>query len=241
MPDAPFDYFEVGNMKTVNKVLSARNLRKSYSSPHEVRVLEDVSLDLEAGESLAIMGKSGEGKSTLLHILGTLETPCSGSLHINGVDAIYKACHSLRNQHIGFIFQSFNLLEDYTVLENTLMPARIARDSISASSPMHKRALQLLDEVGLLERADFPAKLLSGGEKQRAAIARALLNDPLLLLADEPSGNLDAANSEKIHQILIDSCRKKGKALVIVTHDTHLAALMDRQLELRQGHLHAGA
>lgn len=219
-------------------VLSARNIRKSYSSPHEVRVLEDISLDLHLGQSVAIMGKSGEGKSTLLHILGTLESPCGGSLEIGGVDVIRGSCDKVRNRDIGFIFQAFNLLEDYTVLENVLMPARIGRVSIAPSSPTHNRALALLDEVGLLERAHFPAKVLSGGEKQRVAIARALLNDPRLLLADEPSGNLDSSNSEKIHQLLLDCCRKKGKTLVIVTHDTQLAEMMDRQLILKQGHLH---
>lgn len=222
-------------------VLSARNIRKSYSTPHEVRVLEDISLDLYAGESVAIMGKSGEGKSTLLHILGTLEPPSGGALQIQGKDTAAGACDLIRNQHIGFVFQAFNLLEDYTVLENILMPARIARQSTAPSSPMYKRALALLEEVGLLERAEFPAKVLSGGEKQRAAIARALLNDPILLLADEPSGNLDTTNSEKIHQILIDCCKKKGKILVIVTHDKQLASLMDRQFLLQQGHLHEKA
>lgn len=219
-------------------ILSARHLRKSFKSPHEVRVLEDVSLDLHTGESVAIMGKSGEGKTTLLHILGTLEKPCSGELALHGQDALHSACHTLRNQQIGFVFQSFNLLEDYTVLENILMPARIARVAVGNGSAKHKRALELLEEVGLNERADFPAKLLSGGEKQRAAIARALLNDPALLLADEPSGNLDAANSEKIHQLLIDCCRKKGKSLVIVTHDPQLAAMMDRKLVLSKGFLY---
>jgi len=204
-------------------------------------VLEDVSLELGEGESLAIMGKSGEGKSTLLHILGTLEPPCEGSLHIKGQDAVNGPLPVLRNQLIGFVFQSFNLLEDYTVIDNILMPARIARQKTSPGSPMHKRSLELLEEVGLLERADFPAKLLSGGEKQRVAIARALLHDPALLLADEPSGNLDVANSEKIHQILLDCCRRKGqtrgRALVVVTHDTHLASLMNRQLVLSKGYL----
>jgi lipoprotein-releasing system ATP-binding protein len=186
------------------------------------------------------MGKSGEGKTTLLHILGTLEKPCGGTLQINGQDAIRGPCHTLRNQQVGFVFQSFNLLEDYSVLDNILMPARIGRISTAPSSPACKRALELLEEVGLKERADFPAKLLSGGEKQRAAIARALLNDPALLLADEPSGNLDSTNSEKIHQILIDCCRKKNKTLVIVTHDTHLAALMDKQFILKEGRLYNG-
>lgn len=219
-------------------ILSARNLRKSYRGPHEVRVLEDISLELRGGQSLAIMGKSGEGKSTLLHILGTLEPPCAGELSIKGRDALGSALADLRNQEIGFVFQSFNLLEDYSVIDNILMPARIARLATSPGSSMHKRALQLLEEVGLAERADFPAKLLSGGEKQRAAIARALLRDPSLLLADEPSGNLDTGNSEKIHQILLDCCRKKNKALIVVTHDMHLAALMDRQLVLHKGYLH---
>jgi lipoprotein-releasing system ATP-binding protein len=220
-------------------VLSAKQIGKSFKNPHPVNVIEDVSLELREGESLAIMGKSGEGKSTLLHILGTLEPPCSGTLHINEQDALNGALHELRNQQIGFIFQSFNLLEDYKVIDNILMPARIGRMSCSPGSKMHKRAYELLTEVDLLERAHFPTKLLSGGEKQRVAIARALLNDPVLLLADEPSGNLDAGNSEKIHQILLNCCKKKKKALVVVTHDRQLSALMDRQLVLSKGRLYA--
>ncbi len=216
-------------------VLSARKLCKTYTTPQMVHLLEDVSLDLHLGESLAIMGKSGVGKSTLLHILGTLELPSQGTLYIQGQDALRGSPHALRSAHIGFIFQSFNLLEDYTLLENVLMPARIARRSHSSS--LRKRALELLEEVGLKERADFPAKILSGGEKQRAAIARALLNDPAILLADEPSGNLDDGNSQKIHNILLDCCRKRNKTLVVVTHDAHLAALMDRQLMLKEGKL----
>lgn len=219
-------------------ILQAQDIEKTYEGPTPVKVLSAVSLEVRRGESVAIMGKSGEGKSTLLHILGTLEKPSAGDLLICGKPASSSSAE-LRNEHIGFIFQSFNLLEDYTLLENVLMPAKIARKRTDRGSPPYQRALELLEKVGLSARANFLAKLLSGGEKQRAAIARALCNDPDLILADEPSGNLDRAHSAEVHDLLLDSVKQMGKTLIVVTHDPELAKLCDRTLQLKSGKLSA--
>jgi lipoprotein-releasing system ATP-binding protein len=214
-------------------VLEAKDLHKSFYSPEKVSVLKGVSLQVKKGESVAIMGRSGEGKSTLLQILGTLENPCAGELLIFGKRPSDVA--EVRNKHMGFVFQSSHLLEDYTVLENVLMPAKIARKPTDKNSPSYQRALLLVEEVGLSQRAHFPAKLLSGGEKQRAAIARALCNDPELIFADEPSGNLDHANSLAIHSLLLNAVKKHKKTLLIVTHDQELASTCDRTLLLNDG------
>ncbi len=216
-------------------ILKVTKISKSFKSPTEVTILKDISLEVKAGETIAIMGKSGEGKTTLLHILGTLEPATEGSLVICGLQATRDNWNYLRNQKIGFIFQAYNLLEDYTVMENILMPAKIAHQDTRAGSPAHQRALELLQEVGLSHRADFPAKLLSGGEKQRAAIARAFLNDPDLILADEPSGNLDHANSTVIYNLLLGAAQKRNKALIVVTHDRELAALCKKTYFLLDG------
>lgn len=189
------------------------------------------------GETVAIMGRSGQGKSTLLQILGTLEKPCSGELTIAGQTISRFNCGKIRNQHIAFIFQSFHLLEDYTALENILMPARIARRSISVNSDAYKHALDLLERVGLPDRAHFNTKLLSGGEKQRVAIARALCNDPDIIFADEPSGNLDKQTAQDIHQTLLNFAHEKGKTLIVVTHDPDLAALCSKKFILEKGEL----
>ncbi|MCP5469866.1 MAG: ABC transporter ATP-binding protein [Chlamydiales bacterium] len=209
-------------------ILKARNLKKWFERPQKVEVLRGIDLTVEAGTSVAIMGTSGEGKSTLLHILGTLEAPTEGTLEIAGEP---NPTPELRNQKIGFVFQAFNLLEDYTVLQNVMMPALIAgkRDE--------KRALKLLERVGLLHRASFPAKLLSGGEKQRVAIARAFCNDPAIIMADEPSGNLDHDTSQLIHKLLLECVKEEGKALIVVTHDTELAKLCDKTYQLINGEL----
>jgi lipoprotein-releasing system ATP-binding protein len=212
--------------------ISAKNLFKSFKEPQKVQILSDVSLTASQGESIAICGRSGEGKTTLLHILGTLEEPDAGTVEIKGKLFSPSLAAKLRNQHIGFIFQSFNLLEDFTALENVLMPARIAR----APLPREK-GLALLKKVGLEERADFPAKLLSGGERQRVAIARALCNDPDLLLADEPSGNLDRTSAEMIAQILFNLVKTEKKTLILVTHDLELAKRCNRRYILNSGHL----
>jgi lipoprotein-releasing system ATP-binding protein len=219
--------------------LEAKKLSKTFSGPTPVEVLTNVSLSVAPGESVAITGASGEGKSTLLHILGTLESPTNGSLHIGGspIPSLYR-CASLRNSKIGFVFQSCHLLDDYTVLENVLMPARIARQSISPCSPAHTRATSLLKRVGLNHRSTFLAKLLSGGEKQRVAIARALCNNPTLLLADEPSGNLDHTTSQHIHSLLLETTKKEKKSLIVMTHDHELANLCDTHYLLQDGTLH---
>jgi lipoprotein-releasing system ATP-binding protein len=216
-------------------LLSAKEICKSFVYPTRIEILRGISLDLFSGESIAIMGASGEGKSTLLHILGTLEEPTSGKLSIAGRSVLKNPSPLLRNQHIGFVFQSFNLLEDYTVLQNVLMPALIAGKEIGKDSPAFAHAVELLERVGLKERLHFNSKLLSGGEKQRVALARALCNDPSILLADEPSGNLDHETSSCIHKLLIESVTTYGKALIVVTHDTELATLCDRRLLLREG------
>lgn len=216
-------------------LMEAKEIFKSYSHPISVDILKGVNLTIRSGESVAIVGRSGEGKSTLLQILGTLEMPCQGILSIHGEEVTYSNRTSIRNRKVGFVFQSFHLLEDYTALENVLMPARIARQSICFGSPAEKRGRMLLEQVGLKDRLHFPISLLSGGEKQRVALARAMCNDPYLILADEPSGNLDSQTAQLIHEILLNfSCHPK-KALLLVTHDDKLAGLCTHQYELRQG------
>jgi len=216
-------------------VLTASDIHKMFYTPEAVPILRGISLDVEKGEAIAIMGKSGVGKSTLLHILGTLEAPTQGKIHIHQREVDATCAAALRNKHIGFVFQNFNLLEDYSVLENVLMPARIGRRSIKRTDPAYQKALELIDRVELSSRLHFPIKLLSGGEKQRAAIARSLCNDPDLILADEPSGNLDRATSAQIHSLLIKSAKQFHKSLIVVTHDQELAALCDRILILKDG------
>lgn len=218
-------------------ILQAKQISKKFLAPATVDVLKNVDLTIHRGESIAIVGKSGEGKSTFLHILGTLEKASGGSLEICGKNVATAFLPELRNRHIGFIFQSYNLLDDYTTLDNVLMPAKIARLPTHAGSPAYLRALMLLETVGLKERAGFLAKLLSGGEKQRTAIARALCNDPDLILADEPSGNLDHANSQEVHSLLIRLARDFNKGLVVVTHDRELSSLCEKTLLLKDGNL----
>ena len=213
-------------------ILKARNLSKSFSHPKKFELFSEISLDIAPGEAIAICGRSGEGKTTLLHLLGTLEEPDAGTIEINGSLVTPSTVHRLRNRHLGFIFQAFNLLEDFTALENVLMPARILREPFD-----RKKGLALLDLVGLVDRADFPAKLLSGGEKQRVAIARALCNDPDLILADEPSGNLDGENAAEVGKLLLSLVRQKGKSLLLVTHEVAFADACDRRYVLRQGSL----
>jgi lipoprotein-releasing system ATP-binding protein len=216
-------------------LLSAIDLQKTFYTPEPLKILKGISINIEEGETIAIMGKSGEGKSTLLHILGTLEAPTSGTIRLAGKDVIPACAPQLRNQHIGFIFQNFNLLEDYSVLENVLMPAKISRRPTKKQDRAYQRALELVERVGLSSRLHFPIKLLSGGEKQMAAIARALCNDPDLILADEPSGNLDRGNSAIIHALLIETAKQFHKSLIVVTHDRELASLCDRILLLKDG------
>jgi lipoprotein-releasing system ATP-binding protein len=218
-------------------VIEAKNLSKAYKAPQKLQILTDVNLTVHEGASLAIMGRSGAGKTTLLHALGTLETIDSGSLKILGRDVNETNKDKVRAADLGFIFQSYNLLEDFSAIENVLMPARILRQKASKESTAYKRAQELLEQVGLEERADFPAKLLSGGERQRVAIARALCNDPKIILADEPSGNLDAENASLIYSLLLEIVRKQKKTLIVVTHDEELAKLCDQTYILTSGKL----
>lgn len=211
-------------------ILKAAGIRKSFRSPQKVDVLSGIDFSIGPGESAAITGRSGEGKTTLLHILGTLEAPDSGTIEICGELCTPANAAELRRSRIGFIFQSFNLLEDFTALENVLFPARIAR-----RSPTRAEGLALLASVGLEHRADFPAKLLSGGERQRVAIARALCNNPDLILADEPSGNPDHATSSQVSELLFHLIRTQKKALILVTHDADLARLCSRKYFLSSG------
>jgi len=211
-------------------VLVAKDLKKSFFHPLKCDILKGVSLTVNPGETVAIMGPSGVGKSTLLHILGTLDQPSGGNLEIAGQNALGDQGSLLRNQHIGFVFQNYNLLDEYSVLENVLMPSRIGR-----LGGKEEEAKSLLLEVGLESHLHHLAKQLSGGEKQRAAIARALCNNPDLILADEPSGNLDDANSDRIHDILISKAKSLGKGLIIVTHNHALAKQCDFIYNLQGG------
>ncbi len=214
-------------------ILVAKNIVKTFHDPVTVEVLKGISLEVKAGESIAIMGASGEGKSTLLRILGTLEKPTSGSVKLLQQDI--RNVNTFRNQHIGFVYQSFHLLEDYTIMENVLMPARIGRLCTKIGSKAYKRAEELLNFVGLSHRKEFYAKLLSGGEKQRAAIARALCMQPEILFADEPSGNLDHQSSNMIYDLLLSCVKNEGRTLITVTHDPKLAALCDRTYVIQGG------
>lgn len=218
-------------------ILRTNNLQKTFFNPAKIQILKSLDFTAYRGDSIAIMGRSGEGKSTLLQVLGTLEPPCEGTLEIDGqlVSSLNKS--RIRNQKLGFVFQSFHLLEDYTALENVLIPARIARANISTNEKAYRRAHDLLQHVGLEDRMHFNTKLLSGGEKQRVAIARALCNDPEIILADEPSGNLDKQTSRHIHQLLLDLSRLQNKTLIIVTHDPDLAAMCSRRYVLADGQL----
>jgi len=208
----------------------AKNISKSFSHPRVIPVLKDLSFDVKKGESLAITGPSGVGKSTLLHILGCLEEPTCGEVFINGVKFTNKTKALIKKEHIGFIFQSYHLFEDLTVIDNVLMPSKIARKNTKKNSPSYKRALELLDQVGLTDRIDFSVNLLSGGEKQRVAIARALQNDPSIILADEPTGNLDSKNSKAIEDLILSTT--KDKSLIVVTHDDAFAKRCDSRLHL---------
>ena len=218
-------------------ILKAKGLHKKFEQPNPLTILNGVDFEVYPGETIAITGRSGEGKSTFLHILGTLDNPSEGTIEIAGQVVNCFNIGQIRNKHLGFVFQSFHLLEDYSVLDNVLMPAKIGRASTKVNSAAYVRACTLLEQVGLKDRIHFFAKHLSGGEKQRVAIARALCNNPDIILADEPSGNLDKQTAEGIHQILIDLAKLQNKSVIIVTHDQELSSLCDKQYILREGKL----
>lgn len=215
-------------------MLTAQNIYKRYGS---LEVLKGVNLDIAAGEVVSIVGKSGAGKSTLLHILGTLDHPDKGQLIIQGEDVFALPTRKLaafRNQQIGFVFQFHHLLPEFTAVENVTIPALIAgkreTDSIN-------RAKELLDYLGLSERLSHKPTELSGGEQQRVAVARALMNNPAIVFADEPSGNLDSASSQELHQLLFRLRDDFQQSFIIVTHNEDLAGMSDRRLEMIDGRL----
>ena len=218
--------------------LVVESLSKRYDTPSEpLVVLRDLDLTLERGAAMAVMGPSGSGKSTLLYTLGTLERPTSGAIRLDGEDVLAldgDALAAFRNRRIGFVFQDHHLLPQCTALENTLVPA-LAGGSGRADAP--RRAAELLDRVGLAARADHLPSELSGGEKQRVAIARALLNDPLLLLADEPTGNLDRKRAAEAADLLLELQRERNSILLLVTHSEELAARFPRRAQLIDGKL----
>jgi lipoprotein-releasing system ATP-binding protein len=222
-------------------VLEARALSKDYvgGDGNPIHVLAGVDLALAPGEFVAIVGASGSGKSTLLHLLGALDDPTAGAVLLNGepyagLSPMALAEH--RNRNVGFVFQFHHLLRDFTALENVMMPMLIAgRTDLAAV----ERARELLLAMGLENRAEHRPAQLSGGEQQRVAVARALAMEPAVVLADEPSGNLDPANAERLHELLAAVVRDQGRALVVVTHNRSLAGRADRILALHEGRLAA--
>lgn len=223
----------------MNKILlQCDNLCKRYQEGNvQTDVLHNVSFNVGEGEMMAIVGSSGSGKSTLLHLLGGLDTPTSGDVIFSGqpMSSLSSAAKAeLRNQKLGFIYQFHHLLPDFTALENVAMPLLIGKKK---PAEINARALEMLKAVGLAHRASHRPSELSGGERQRVAIARALVNNPRLVLADEPTGNLDAKNADSIFKLLGELNQSQGTAFLVVTHDLQLAKKMGRQLEMRDGRL----
>ncbi|MCH9612572.1 MAG: Lipoprotein-releasing system ATP-binding protein LolD [Chlamydiia bacterium] len=216
-------------------IFLAKKLCKSFLSPTRNDVLRGIDLQLDAGTSTAIVGESGSGKSTLLHIMGTLDTPTDGHLEYRGLPLGKQSVPELRNREIGFIFQSYNLLSDYSVIENLLMMAKIGREKTHIGSEAYHRAQELLKHVGIGDKINHRPSQLSGGEQQRVAIARALMNSPSLLLADEPTGNLDRDTSQAIQDLLFACAAKAGAALVLVTHSMEFANRCDQVYRLSDG------
>jgi len=224
-------------MKDVTLKLS--NVYKSFGSAERtIRILNGITLELRGGQSVAVMGPSGSGKSTLLHLIGTLDQPTSGTLEINGSNPFSLAEPDLarfRNRGIGFIFQDHHLLPQYSVLENVMLPALAFEGN---NTNPESRALALLERVGLSHRVEHRPAQLSGGESQRTAVARALMNEPSILLCDEPTGNLDHANAESIASLLFELHQQEKNLLITVTHSQELARRFEQRFELRDGVLH---
>lgn len=213
-------------------MLKAEGLRKSYGA---LPVLKGVNIEIKKGEVVAIVGASGAGKSTLLHILGSLDTPDEGVLRINETDLFSQNAKSLaefRNKNLGFVFQFHNLLPEFTALENVMIPALIAKEELNK---IKERANELLKTLGLESRVSHKPSELSGGEQQRVAVARALINSPLVIFADEPSGNLDSKNATELHQLFFQLRKDFGQTFVIVTHNQEFASMADRKLEIKDG------
>lgn len=213
-------------------IIEARDIHKSFDS---LKVLKGVDFQASKGEVVAITGASGAGKTTLLEILGTLSTPDSGRLFIDGTDVLKlsgKELSAFRGQRIGFVFQFHHLLPEFSSQENVMIPALIAGCGVREA---REKATQLLNRVGLADRMSHKPAELSGGEQQRVAVARALVNKPVVLFADEPTGNLDSATKEEIHKLFFELRKDLGQTIIIVTHDQSLASLCDRALVMKDG------
>lgn len=219
-----------------SKSLDVKNITKQFQTPYQtVDVLRGISFNMSAGESLAITGPSGSGKSTLLHLLGTLDTPTSGEIEINGSNPFSLPEPELaqfRNQVVGFIFQDHHLLPQYSVLENVLIPTLAFKNG---NTSKHDRAIDLIGKVGLSDRIDHRPAELSGGERQRVAIARALINRPSMLLCDEPTGNLDHNTAESVTSLLFELHNEEANILIVVTHSLELAGRFPRRFEFKDG------
>ena len=213
-------------------MIKLEGITKSFGS---LQVLKGIVLEINKGEIISIVGPSGAGKTTLLQIMGTLDEPDAGVVQIDGTMVSRmkeKELSAFRNKNIGFVFQFHQLLPEFTALENVMIPALIAGVS---SKEAHERAMKILDFMGLVDRASHKPNELSGGEKQRVAVARALINDPAVILADEPSGSLDTHNKEDLHQLFFDLRDRLGQTFVIVTHDEGLAKITDRTVHMVDG------
>ncbi len=213
-------------------MITISNITKSFGT---LQVLKGIDLHIDRGEVVSIVGPSGAGKTTLLQIIGTLDRPDTGTVCVDGIDTTTlssKKLSDFRNQHLGFVFQFHQLLPEFTAIENIMIPAYIAGLSKKRAK---QRALELLDFMGLADRATHKPNELSGGEKQRVAVARALVNSPAVILADEPSGSLDSKNKAELHQLFFDLRDQFGQTFVIVTHDEALAQITDRTIHLRDG------
>lgn len=213
-------------------MLQAKGIHKAYGA---LPILKGVDISVEKGEIVSIVGASGAGKSTLLHIIGTLDKPDQGSIFINGVDIHKlnaKKLSAFRNEHIGFVFQFHHLLPEFTALENVCIPAFIHGQGRAESE---KKAKELLELLGVSHRIDHKPAEMSGGEQQRVSVARALMNDPSIILADEPSGNLDSENAAALHQLFFDLRTKFQQTFIIVTHNEELARISDRTIHMRDG------
>ena len=215
-------------------MIDIKGITKSFGS---LQVLKGIDLHIDKGEVVSIVGPSGAGKTTLLQIIGTLDKPDSGSIEVDGIDVrslSTKKLSDFRNQHLGFVFQFHQLLPEFSALENIMLPGLLAH---RPTREVKQRAAELLDFLGLSERAAHKPSELSGGEQQRVAVARALINDPAIILADEPSGSLDSHNKEELHRLFFDLRDRFNQTFVIVTHDEGLAAMCDRTLKMRDGRI----
>jgi lipoprotein-releasing system ATP-binding protein len=219
-------------------MLEAINLSKDFYRPKKINILLNVSLKIDEGESISISGASGSGKSTLLQILGTLEEATSGTLKFNGKELSSSKIAEFRQKHCGFVFQSANLLDDYTLIDNILLKAKIARRDTRKGSLAYQEAVTFLEALCLKDRLDFPVKYLSGGEKQRGAIARAFMNHPDIIMADEPTGNLDQESALITQELLMNTAREFSKSLLLVTHDLEFANKANQRYELKNSKIY---